>query len=76
MDKRFSKLFNLTEHEAIALLDTPSELVSEDDSRYIAASHLVNFPTEESIKALIRAIQNSDPTLENTIVRCRKTGRF
>ena len=46
MDKRFFNIFNLTEDEAIAILDTPQDQVSEDDSRYIAASHLVNFPTE------------------------------
>lgn len=69
MDKRFLRLFNLTEKEAIALLDTPQEQVEENDSRYIAASHLVNFPTEESIHALTRAIQNTDPSLENRIVR-------
>jgi len=69
MDKRFLRLFNLTEKEAITLLDTPQDQVEENDSRYIAASHLVNFPTEESIQALIRAIQNTDPSLENRIVR-------
>lgn len=69
MDKRFSNFFNLTEDQAIALLDTPQDQISEDDSRYIAASHLVNFPTERSIHALMRAIQQTDPTLENRIVR-------
>ena len=69
MDKRFFNLFNLTEEEAITLLDTPQDQVGEDDSRYIAASHLVNFPTENSINALIRAIQNTDSSLDNRIVR-------
>jgi bilin biosynthesis protein len=69
MDKRFFNIFNLTEEQAIALLDTPQDQISEDDSRYIAASHLVNFPTENAINALIRAIQQSDPSLENRIVR-------
>jgi bilin biosynthesis protein len=69
MDKRFFNLFNLTEEQAIALLDTPQDQISEDDSRYIAASHLVNFPTERSISALIRAVQQTDPTMENRIVR-------
>jgi len=69
MDKRFLNFFNLTEDQAIALLDTPQNQISEDDSRYIAASHLVNFPTERSIQALIRAVQQTDPTLENRIVR-------
>ncbi|MBW4470555.1 MAG: HEAT repeat domain-containing protein [Stenomitos rutilans HA7619-LM2] len=69
MDKRFFNFFNLTEDQAIALLDTPQDQISEDDSRYIAASHLVNFPTERSIAALIRAIQQTDPVMENRIVR-------
>jgi bilin biosynthesis protein len=69
MDKRFFNLFNLTEDEAITVLDTPQEQVEDDDSRYIAASHLVNFPTERSIDALIRAVQNTDPSLDNRIVR-------
>lgn len=69
MDKRFFNLFNLTEAEAIRLLDTPQEQLSEEDSRYIAASHLVNFPTEAAIAALIRAVQTTDPSLDNRIVR-------
>jgi bilin biosynthesis protein len=69
MDKRFFNLFNLTEDQAIALLDTPQDQISEDDSRYIAASHLVNFPTQRSIQALMRAVQQTDPALDNRIVR-------
>lgn len=69
MDRRFSKLFNLTEEQAIALLDTPQARVSENDSRYIAASHLVNYPTQRSIEALLRAVGQTDPALENRIVR-------
>jgi bilin biosynthesis protein len=69
MDKRFFNLFNLTEDQAIALLDTPQDQIGEDDSRYIAASHLVNFQTDRSIQALIRAVHQADPVLENRIVR-------
>jgi bilin biosynthesis protein len=69
MDKRFFNFFNLTEDQAIALLDTPQAQLSEEDSRYIAASHLVNFPTPQSIQALMRAVQQMDPALDNRIVR-------
>lgn len=69
MDKRFFNFFNLTEDKAIALLDTPQDQLSKDDSRYIAASHLVNFPTERSINALIGAVQQTDSALDNRIVR-------
>jgi bilin biosynthesis protein len=69
MDKRFFNLFNLTEDEAIALLDTPPDQLKEGDSRYVAASHLVNFPTAQSINALMRAIEQNHPSLDNQIVR-------
>ena len=69
MDKRFFSMFNLTEEQAIEILDTPQDRISEDDSRYIAASHLVNFSSEKAIDALIRAVQNTAPELDNRIVR-------
>jgi bilin biosynthesis protein len=69
MDKRFFSLFNLTEDQAIEILDTPTDLVSENDSRYIAASHLINFQTDKSIAALMRAVAQTDPQLDNKIVR-------
>lgn len=69
MNKRFFNIFNLTQEEAITLLDTPQDQIGEDDSRYIAASHLVNFSTSESINALMRAVQNTEPSLDNRIVR-------
>ncbi len=69
MDNRFANLFGLTEEESIALLDKPLDQLAEDDSRYVAAAQLINFPTDRSIQALIRAIQNTDPSLDNRIVR-------
>ena len=68
-NKRFFNIFNLTEAEAIDLLDTPVDKLAEDESRYVAASHLINFPTEASINALLRAIDNDDDELDNRIVR-------
>ena len=70
MDKRFNNLFNLTEDEAIAILDTPQAQLKEGDSRYIAASHLINFSTERSIQSLMQAVEAKDDTsLDNRIVR-------
>ncbi len=69
MDKRFFNIFNLTEDQAIALLQTPVEQLEDQTDRYIAASHLINFPTERTINALIEAIQNPDPALYNRITR-------
>lgn len=69
MDKRFFNIFNLTEDQAIALLKTPPEELEDKTDRYIAASHLINFPSDRSINALIEAIQNPDPNLYNRITR-------
>ncbi len=69
MDKRFANMFNLSEEQAITVLDTPQNQIGEDDSRYIAASHLINYPSERSIDALIRAVLNTDQELDNRIVR-------
>lgn len=69
MDKRFFNIFNLTEEQAIALLKTPLDQLEDKTERYVAASHLVHFPTEGSINALIEAVQNDDPQLYNRITR-------
>lgn len=69
MDKRFYSFFNLTEDQAIAILDTPQDQIGEEDSRYIAASHLVNFNSEQAIAALVRAVHQTDPEMDNQIVR-------
>ncbi|MEL7511832.1 MAG: HEAT repeat domain-containing protein [Cyanobacteria bacterium J06554_3] len=69
MDNRFSSLFNLTEAQAIEILDGPADDSDEASSRYIAASHLVNFKTEGAIASLMRAVENTSPDLDNRIVR-------
>ncbi|MEH2256732.1 HEAT repeat domain-containing protein [Nostoc sp.] len=70
MDKRFFKMFGLTEEEAIAIIDTPLEQLEDASDKYIAVSHLINFPTEQSITALVRAIETSNPDeLDHRIVR-------
>ncbi|MEL6493449.1 MAG: HEAT repeat domain-containing protein [Cyanobacteria bacterium J06621_3] len=69
MDKRFSGLFNLTEAQAIEILDGPADDSDEASSRYIAASHLVNFDSEAAIAALLRAVNNTADDLDNRIVR-------
>jgi bilin biosynthesis protein len=69
MDKRFINMFNLSEEQAIQILDRPQKDIGEEDSRYIAASHLINYQSENSIAALIRAVQNLEPELDNRIVR-------
>ncbi|MBE8999756.1 HEAT repeat domain-containing protein [Nostoc sp. LEGE 12447] len=70
MDKRFFKMFGLTEEQAIAIIDTPLEQLEDASDKYIAVSHLINYPTEQSIAALVRAIENSNPDeLDHRIVR-------
>jgi bilin biosynthesis protein len=69
MDNRFSNIFNLTEDQAIALLKQPLNTENGTSERYVGAAHLINFPTERSINALIEAIQDLDPALENRIAR-------
>ncbi len=69
MDNRFSRLFNLTEAQAIEVLDGAADDSEEASGRYIAASHLVNFDTAAAVAALMRAAQNAAPDLDNRIVR-------
>ncbi len=69
MDKRFSKLFNLSEERAIALLETPLDQLTDPSDRYVAACHLMHYPTERSIQALIKAVEQTDTDLYNRIAR-------
>lgn len=69
MDKRFANMFGLTEADAIALLDKPLDQLGEDDSRYTAAAQLAHCPSEAAIDALMRAVRNTDESLENRIAR-------
>ncbi|MBP0014014.1 MAG: HEAT repeat domain-containing protein [Roseofilum sp. SID2] len=69
MDKRFSQLFNLSEDQAIALLEMPLDQLTDPSDRYVAACHLMRYPTERSIAALIKAIQNQEDDLYNRIAR-------
>jgi bilin biosynthesis protein len=69
MDKRFSNIFNLTEEQAIALLKQPLDTENGTSERYVGAAHLINFPTNRAIQALIEAIEDRDPALANRIAR-------
>jgi bilin biosynthesis protein len=69
MSNRFADLLNLSEAQAIELLDKQIDQLDEDDFRYTAAAQLAFFPSEASIDALIRAIHNPDESLNNRITR-------
>ncbi len=69
MDKRFFNIFNLTEDQAIALLKKPLDQLEDKSERYVAASHLINFPTERSIQALIETIEDRNSEMYHRIAR-------
>ena len=69
MDNRFSNIFNLTEEQAIALLKQPLNTEDGTSERYVGAAHLINFPSQRSIEALIEAVADRDPALANRIAR-------
>jgi bilin biosynthesis protein len=69
MDKRFFNIFNLTEDQAIALLKKPLAELENQSERYVAASHLINFPTPRAINALIETIQDPNPEMYHRIAR-------
>lgn len=62
-------MFGLTEEQAISLLETPLEQLAAPTEHYVAVSHLINFPTERSINALIKVVQNPSPDLYDRITR-------
>ena len=69
MDNRFANMFNLTEDDAIAMLKKPLDELEEKSERYVAASHLINFPTQRSIEALIETIKDDNPDMYHRIAR-------
>ena len=69
MDKRFFNIFGLTEDQAIALLKTPMEQLTAPTEHYVAVAHLINFPTERSIDALIEVVESPATELYDRITR-------
>ena len=69
MEKRPFSIFSLTEDQAISLLETPPDQLDEPEDRYIAASQLVNYPSDRAINALMAAIQTPSVDLNSRIVR-------
>ncbi|MBW4698894.1 MAG: HEAT repeat domain-containing protein [Aphanocapsa lilacina HA4352-LM1] len=70
MENRFLNIFpGLSEERAIELLYTPMDQLEDASERYIAAAHLVNFPSARAIDALLAAVENGDSPLDNRIVR-------
>ncbi len=69
MNYNLTPLFDLTEEEAISILQIPLDQLTDPSERYLAASYLAFFPTEASIQALISAVSNLDPHLCDRLTR-------
>ena len=69
MDRRFANIFGLTEEQAIDLLNTSGDRPEDSSDRYVAVSHLANFPTERSIRALIETVDDRNPAMYHRIAR-------
>ena len=62
-------IFYLTEDQAIDLLLTSPEQLEDPTDRYIAASRLVDYPSERAIQALLKVVQDKVTGLDGRIVR-------
>ena len=69
MDKRFFNIFGLTEEQALSTLSQPPEQLQDPTDRYVAVAHLINFPSDRSIQALIDVLENQEQELYNIITR-------
>ena len=67
---RFQNLFpGLSQAEALAMLRKPLEELEDVSDRYLAATHLVNFPDEQTIAALIACAADCHPAQAQRIAR-------
>lgn len=67
---RFQNLFpGLSQAEALATLRKPLEALEDVSDRYLAAAHLVNFPDEQTIAALMACAADDHPAQAQRIAR-------
>ena len=67
---RFQNLFpGFSQAEALATLRKPLEELEDVSDRYLAAAHLVNFPDEQTIAALITCAADGHPAQAQRIAR-------
>ena len=67
---RFQNLFpGLSQAEALATLRKPLEALEDVSDRYLAAAHLVNFPGDETIAALMACAADGHPAQAQRIAR-------
>jgi bilin biosynthesis protein len=68
MDKYSSNIFSeLSEERAIEILKTPVAQLGNKSERPIAASYLVNFPTNNAINTLIEVVRKNKTNIEANI---------
>ena len=67
---RFQNLFpGLSQAEALATLRKPLEELADVSDRYLAAAHLVNFPDEQTVAALMACAADGHPAQAQRIAR-------
>ena len=67
---RFQNLFpGLSQAEALATLRKPLEELEDVSDRYLAAAHLVNFPNEQTMTALMACAADDHPAQAQRIAR-------
>ncbi len=67
---RFQNLFpGFSQAEALATLRKPLEELEDVSDRYLAAAHLVNFPDEQTIAALMTCAADGHPAQAQRIAR-------
>lgn len=67
---RFQNLFpGLSQAEALATLRKPLEALEDVSDRYLAAAHLVNFPNEQTMTALMTCAADDHPAQAQRIAR-------
>ncbi|MCY4360278.1 MAG: HEAT repeat domain-containing protein, partial [Cyanobacteria bacterium MAG APA_bin_95] len=67
---RFRNLFpGLSQAEALATLRKPLEELEDVSDRYLAAAHLVNFPDERTVAALMTCAADCHPAQAQRIAR-------
>ena len=67
---RFQNLFpGLGQAEALAMLRKPLAALEDVSDRYLAAAHLVNFPDEQTIAALMACAADGHPAQAQRIAR-------
>ena len=70
VDNRFNNIHpGLSQEEALRILALPVDRLEASSDRYMAASHLINFPGTQSEQALLHLIADTDNTQATRLAR-------